>query len=367
MSLFASAPLLAAMEAGTASAATMPLCGGFTGIPGGAFRMGASNLWELSAPPHEVELSPFQMGRKPVTNGEYQAWADTFGRDHYLLVFDGGNDVRELARGRSPKELSAIPIESFDSPLKAAGFDLDREGRQAFLRRRSIISVRQSELREGFDRPRQPAANVCWDSAFLFAKAHGARLPTEAEWEFAATCGGQYLYGTFSGGYSLFEAQCEKTAPADVGSYRPNQWGLFDMAGNLRQWCEDWLGIYPEGRLVNPRGPAEGRWKVLRGGCYFDGRRTLRAAARFASLPWCSELQNGIRLVREAAGQTRPEPAGPPMQPVLPPPIVMRTSEPPKKSTRWFDSTLKPAPRPASGPQIDLFTPQSPSSGYRIF
>ena len=123
-----------------------------------------------------------------------------------------------------------------------------------------------------------PAENVCWEDAQAFiAKLNESKLlpegwkfalPTEAQWEYACRAGGK---GPYPGG-SLNEVgwydenSDEKTH--EVGQKKPNAWGLFDMHGNVFEWCSDWYGDYPNGAVSDPRGPEEGSGRVVRGGSW---------------------------------------------------------------------------------------------------
>ncbi|MFO0819464.1 MAG: SUMF1/EgtB/PvdO family nonheme iron enzyme [Pirellulales bacterium] len=157
----------------------------------------------------------------------------------------------------------------------------------------------------GLDTSRFPVENLTWDDAVEFCRRLSAlpaeqaagriyRLPTEAEWEYAcrastitpfswgdslngaqANCAGSFPYGTESKGPSL-----ERTTR--VGSYGANAWGLFDMHGNVSEWCSDWYDRYipPVSLAVDPTGPATGSFRSLRGGSWFDRAGSCRSADR---------------------------------------------------------------------------------------
>ena len=162
-----------------------------------------------------------------------------------------------------------------------------------------------------------PVKNVSWHDCREFIKKLGAveetavyRLPTEAEWEYACRAGGQgaWCFGddeTRLGEYAWFKDNAGE-APHPVGLKKSNQWGLFDMHGNVPEWCEDIHAPYPAGPVNDPRGPvmgnkrlSAGARRIIRGGSWLTEARFTRSAAR----NWCdprSRIHNvGLRLVRD--------------------------------------------------------------------
>lgn len=155
--------------------------------------------------------------------------------------------------------------------------------------------------REGFPEGKgdHPVAYVSFFAAQAFASWIGLRLPTEAEWERASRGG---LVGKkFPNGDQMNETLAnfakKRRGTTSVRSYEPNGYGLYDMAGNLFEWTADWFGPYSPGETVDPRGPVDGEYKVVRGGSWMSGATTLRVSARFDMDPRaCSQV--GIRLAR---------------------------------------------------------------------
>jgi formylglycine-generating enzyme required for sulfatase activity len=172
---------------------------------------------------------------------------------------------------------------------------------------------------KGADRPVEQGS---WEeardcAARLTEKLHDGhlyRLPTEAEWEYAyrggrtssqpfgvgdgralssreANFDGNYPYGGADKGPSL-QATCA------VASYRPNALGVFDMQGNVWEWCADRHGPYPRGEVTNPAGPSEGSARVVRGGSWLDGAWSCRAAGRLGNAPGLRRYDLGFRLLR---------------------------------------------------------------------
>ena len=159
--------------------------------------------------------------------------------------------------------------------------------------------------------------HVSWEDAQEFikklnAKGEGTyRLPSEAEWEYAARAGtttafafgdslsseqanfnGDYPYGGAAKGTYL-----EKTTA--VGSYRANGWGLYDMHGNVWEWVEDWYGDYPSGAVTDPTGAATGSNRVGRGGGWGATAGDLRSANRYFDTPSFRFNYLGFRVLRQ--------------------------------------------------------------------
>ena len=148
-----------------------------------------------------------------------------------------------------------------------------------------------------------PVTNVSWEDCQDFikklnAKTNGGyRLPTEAEWEYACRAGTTTAYSV---GNSLTKADAniEGDSIRSVGSYKPNAFGLYDMHGNVYEVCEDWRADYPTGAITDPKGPATGTHRVLRGGSYCFNLLTARSFNR-EGLTTSDRLNHvGFRLAR---------------------------------------------------------------------
>jgi len=155
-----------------------------------------------------------------------------------------------------------------------------------------------------------PVENVSHKDAHEFIKklnqkeATGKyRLPIEAEWEYACRAGSTtaYCFGDDESKleeYAWYKKNSDsKTHP--VGLLKPNAWGLYDMHGNVWEWCEDWYQDYLSIDVIDPWGPGSGSNKVLRGGCWFDEPQYCRSAYRFDDSPDKRTHMMGFRLVRD--------------------------------------------------------------------
>ena len=153
-----------------------------------------------------------------------------------------------------------------------------------------------------------PVTDVSWHDCQEFIKklnketGYGFRLPSEAEWEYACRARTKTAY-FFGDSITKVDANWGAAQVPEsikqVGNYKANAFGLFDMHGNVWEWCEDWKEEYPTTAVTDPKGPATGNGRVLRGGCFLSPNSSfLRSAYRLDSIPTNTYTINGFRLVK---------------------------------------------------------------------
>ena len=150
-----------------------------------------------------------------------------------------------------------------------------------------------------------PVTDVSWEDCQEFIKKlnaktdGGYRLPSESEWEYACRAGTTTAY-SFGDKITLKDANYSDSKigkPVPVGSYKANAFGLHDMHGNVFEWCDDWVGEYPFA-VTDPKGPATGDARVLRGGSFNDSASVVRSSHRSDRSPPFRDLLYGFRLAR---------------------------------------------------------------------
>jgi formylglycine-generating enzyme required for sulfatase activity len=234
-------------------------------IPAGEFVMGTQGGLKDERPAHKVRVGAFYMDKYEVTQRAYEA-----------LI--GANP----SRFKRP-----------DNPVERVGW---------------AHAARYCNARS-----RKEGLTLCYEPNTLQCdfRANGYRLPTEAEWEYAcrAGTGGKYPFGEDTGAlgeYAWFkENEGQMTHP--VGQRRANSWGLFDMHGNVAEWCNDWYSptAYADSEANDPHGPAGGDYRVVRGGSWQNPAEVCRSAARFPQSPGVGDAclrydAYGFRCVRRA-------------------------------------------------------------------
>ena len=303
-------------------------------VPGGEFMMGADNEQASNDehPKHAVKLSPFYIDITEVTNAQFKKFVDATG---YLTTAERKPDWDELKKSLPPG--TAKPA---DSLLVAASL--------VFLAADGPVNLRdynqwwtwkagaswkhpQGEGSSIAGKENFPVVHVSWDDAQAYCKWAGKRLPTEAEWEFAARGGlkgnvypwgnehvnaGRPKTNSWEGEFPYQNDQKDgyfRSAP--VKSYTPNGYGLFDMSGNVWEWCSDWyhadyyktvqgiVSVNPKGsdKSFDPEDPYMPK-RSLRGGsflCNDSYCSGYRVARRMKSSPDTGLEHTGFRCVRD--------------------------------------------------------------------
>lgn len=257
-------------------------------IKAGTFLMGSPDsdgqANSNEKPVHSVTLTKdFYMGRYQVTKAQYTAFlnATGVGENREAMVDDG-----------TTTEMRTLFSES----------DYDWTPRWNGTTQKWDVTKTGVEQHPGD----VPMIQVTWYGAKAYSEWAGGRLPTEAEWEYACRAGTTtvYSFGDNSNdlvNYAWFDGSPVRlTGPGLVGTKLPNPWGLYDMHGNVLEWCSDWYksDYYSDSSAgTDPTGPTSGSDRVRRGGSWFDFARGCRSAYRFNSFPGGAGFSGGFRVV----------------------------------------------------------------------
>lgn len=225
-------------------------------LKGGSFKMGSSKGGEDEKPEHLVTLSPYSIDKYEVTNEQYDAC---------------------VKKGR----------------CKPAHYT---DGKCYIW---SQSGLKKTQVPSYFKQPSRPVVCVSWMQARDYCKAQGKRLPTEAEWEYAATAGGNKEYST-KNAPSPAIARYKSGSTAPVGSFPDGYGQLKDMCGNSWEWVNDryekeYYQFSPE---HNPKGPGVGRFRVIRGGGWYSSVAQLRGKNRHWFAPEAGEASIGFRCAK---------------------------------------------------------------------
>jgi formylglycine-generating enzyme required for sulfatase activity len=241
-------------------------------VEGGTYEMGcASNInyscYSNELPIHSVAIDSFYISRHEITN-------------YYYAQF-----------------LNEIDIDSLGVYEGEVLIDMNSSNTQ--------IKYQNGEFVPEYGKENFPVIEVSWYGAKAYCEHQGGRLPTEAEWEFAAR-GGNYTDTTvFAGGDDILNVawyvENAQNSTHAVGTRRANEIGLQDMSGNVWEWCNDWYdeAYYEVSPLSNPTGPETGVDKVLRGGIWNGDAVFCRVSYRDFTSPIITNNANGFRMVKD--------------------------------------------------------------------
>ena len=254
-------------------------------IPAGTFMMGSpageAGRFANEGPQRQVTLSAFYIGMYPVTQRQWQAVM-------------GNNPSRFTGNLNRPVE----NVSWFDALVFANTLSI-------LSNLSPVYEIRCATTNEWttdpgrWDAPLAFGAASRWNAVRIAQGSTGYRLPTEAQWEFAARAGTTTAFNTgnnITTGQANFGMSVGATTP--VGSFKANSWGLYDMHGNVWEWVWDWFGDYPSVAQTDPVGASSGTDRVLRGGSWSLNARNLRSAARFRGNPSSRNNNLGFRLAR---------------------------------------------------------------------
>lgn len=232
----------------------------FVKIPAGTFIMGSPTTEanrHTNERQHKVILTKdFRLSKYPITNAQYAIFLNAVG-----IGESGEGEVTYLGRDGKPTT----------------------EIRRFIVGRRWGVDWDNGKWVAQTSYKNHPVVYVTWYGAKAFADYIGGSLPTEAQWEYACRAGTTtvYSYGdTEDGDYMWYSANSGNGETKAVGTKKPNLWGVYDMHGNVFEWCADWYTSYSEGTVIDPIGPPNSTSRILRGGSCYSDAQYCRSASR---------------------------------------------------------------------------------------
>jgi formylglycine-generating enzyme required for sulfatase activity len=278
-------------------------------LPGAIFLMGTDYAHGFpvdgEGPVREVELSSFSIDTFPVTNSEFASFVDTTAYRTEAERF-----------GWSFVFWAHLPKENFEALVE------DTVVAAPWWCKVPDAWWKQPEGPGSniYSRLRHPVVHVSWNDAAAYAAWAGKKLPTEAQWEYAARGGleqrlypwgdeltpkGKHMCNIWQGQFPQMDtAEDGYSGTCPVDSFPPNGYGIYSVTGNVWEWCTDWFhASFAKTRALNPKGPRYGEARVMKGGsflCHASYCNRYRVAARTSNTPDSSASNIGFRCVREA-------------------------------------------------------------------
>lgn len=307
MLMIALIALLGSAMAGAQAAPAFPAgAADLVFVEGGAYKMGSWRFGFDYEGAHDVKVSSFYIAAHEVTLADYAEFMKDYGGltflDRYLLEFGLADKPGQVWNG---EEFEAKSDATWDHPY------LTQEGSHPVV----LVTWNDAaqfcnwlSLKEGLEQVYQADSKK---SRYYFAdfSKNGYRLPTEAEWEWAARGGARSLdyswSGSDTGSEVAWTVENSNATTHPVGAKKPNELGLYDMSGNAIEWCDDWFEEYSaDVTAVDPIGPASGKEKVLRGGSWRDEEAYAIVIDRTQCPPNCGFNDLGFRVVRASGPGT---------------------------------------------------------------
>lgn len=274
-------------------------------IPGGTFTMGSDRHYPEEAPAHKVRVDGFSMSPVPVTNRQY---ADFVAATDYRTVAERPLDPADFP-GAPPENL--VPG-SLVFTMTPGPVDLRHLSQWWTWTPGACWRHPEGPGSTVDGRLDHPVVHIAFEDAEAYAYWAGQELPTEAEWEFAArgglegkgfvwgdeaVPGGRYLANFWQGEFPWRNTAADGFAgTSPVGSFPPNGYGLYDMAGNVWEWTADWYEAYPDSSFQSPY--YGGQYRVLRGGGWFETADFVRTTTRNATSETAPNDDLGFRCAR---------------------------------------------------------------------
>ena len=301
-------------------------------IPGGVVSMGGDgDGWKDEFPKHKVEIDSFWMDINEVTNNQFLEFVNSTG---YITTAERNIDWNQIKKDLPPN--TPKPDDSYLVPSSLVFFptsgavNLNDVSQWWKFINGANWRQPQGPVSNIDGKGNHPVVHVSWYDAIAYCEWAGSRLPTEAEWEYASRGGiidatfswgnedldeGKLKANTWNGNFPYYNSKDDGFIyTADVRSFEPNGYGLFDMSGNVWEWCSDWYDenyYYSVSEIlsINPQGPPKSydsnepyaQKKVSRGGsflCHKSYCTGYRNSMRMKSTPDTSSMHTGFRTVR---------------------------------------------------------------------